>query len=521
MPNVEPAPSFVHNPYMLELPAVAELAKLRQWVCWKMELSPKGKPTKVPYQPNGYKASSTNRKHWSDHTDCFAAAYVEGKFDGIGFVFTADDPYVGVDLDKCQTDGVLTPFASEAIQLLSSYTETSPSGTGLHIICRGSLPAAVKTDRIEMYDRGRFFCFTGQQLEGAPETIEPAGEALRALYEEHSTKSDGNGHAPDAVASLELGFELTTEVQPPALKLIALLDDSKFKRSWEHKRTDLKDTSNSGYDLSLCTIAAQAGWTDAELYSLLVAHRRAWSDRGDVGKVMREDYVRRVLALCRSHKPDALVVAEYVETRESHEIEQRVDSEGALAVICSQLGFDISGVIQVGTKDPTFCLEVGEETVWIGTSSALLSADVVRAKTFPVVGAAMPSMKRDKWFRLAELMLKIATVQEPDESSDWGEIKSVIDDYIQKWPPSDVSYSVIEQARPILKDGALGINKTSVSSFMASCSVRTRMTLQQWLKISGAHQTLVASWDADRKQSKGRRYWFLPLERNPPREDKK
>lgn len=77
------------------------LKKLRQWVTWKTEI-PEGKdePTKVPKNPHtGDNASSTDPKTWGTFSDAFAALSKNPSLDGIGFVFTAGDPYCGVDCE--------------------------------------------------------------------------------------------------------------------------------------------------------------------------------------------------------------------------------------------------------------------------------------------------------------------------------------------------------------------------------------------------------------------------------------
>lgn len=55
----------------------------------------------------------------------------------VGFVFTRDDPFVGIDLDHCRDPetGKIKPWALEIVAKLNSYSEVSPSGTGLHIHC--------------------------------------------------------------------------------------------------------------------------------------------------------------------------------------------------------------------------------------------------------------------------------------------------------------------------------------------------------------------------------------------------
>ena len=67
-------------------------------------------------------------------------------FDGIGFVFTPEDPYVGIDLDGARNPetGIIEPWASEIIAACASDTEISVSGTGVHIIIEGALPSGCR-----------------------------------------------------------------------------------------------------------------------------------------------------------------------------------------------------------------------------------------------------------------------------------------------------------------------------------------------------------------------------------------
>jgi primase-polymerase (primpol)-like protein len=159
-------------PSPLQLPE--ELTALRQWVIWRYEIrrgDPTGKPTKVPYQATGYKASTTNPEHWSGF------AYVLNTWqrqrvlcDGVGFVFSADDPYTGLDLDNVwQSDADEGPrWASEILdRFADTYMEESPSGRGIKIWCRAKLPHGgrswpIGAGAIEIYDRSRFFVVTGR-----------------------------------------------------------------------------------------------------------------------------------------------------------------------------------------------------------------------------------------------------------------------------------------------------------------------------------------------------------------------
>lgn len=109
-------------------------------VVWNRETR-NGKLTKVPYQAHhpGLKAAVNNPGTWAPFADA-VAAYEDGKADGAGVVL--GDGLVGVDLDGCRDPetGAIAPWAQSIIDALNSYTEISPSGTGVHILLRGSLP---------------------------------------------------------------------------------------------------------------------------------------------------------------------------------------------------------------------------------------------------------------------------------------------------------------------------------------------------------------------------------------------
>ena len=146
-----------------------ELKRFNQWVCWTGDTDPSGKVrNKIPVQPNGRPASTTNCDTWNSFEECQKA--VTGSVRGVGFVFTGDDNYVGVDLDNCRDEqtGAIQRWASEIIDRLNTYTEISPSKTGLKLFVRAE--TAVKGRKIglpqgaggiEVYSRGRYFTVTG------------------------------------------------------------------------------------------------------------------------------------------------------------------------------------------------------------------------------------------------------------------------------------------------------------------------------------------------------------------------
>jgi hypothetical protein len=176
----------------------AELRLRPQWVAWRHEQR-KGKPTKVPINPKtGKRAASNDAATWETF-DAALTANDDFHCDGVGYVFSADDPYCGIDLDACRNPetGELTPWAQEVVDKVNSYTDSSPSGTGVKIVARGSidLPRNVKklkgvetfgdkAPEIAIYNHHRFWCLTGRRHPGTPTTVEHRPAELKALCAE-------------------------------------------------------------------------------------------------------------------------------------------------------------------------------------------------------------------------------------------------------------------------------------------------------------------------------------------------
>lgn len=156
-----------------------------QWVVYRL-VQRGDKTTKVLCRFSGEEASSTDPGTWGTFDEAQQAA-ASGRFPGIGYVLNSDDPYTGIDLDKVRNPktGALTPSAQAIIDRLSSYTEISQSGLGVHIIVKATKPGVrCRIGGVEMYDDERFFVMTGAHLEGTPDTIEDRQGAINALYAE-------------------------------------------------------------------------------------------------------------------------------------------------------------------------------------------------------------------------------------------------------------------------------------------------------------------------------------------------
>jgi putative DNA primase/helicase len=258
-----------------------ELKKLRRWVNWRV-VQREGKLTKIPINPtNDEHASCADPSTWGTY-DQAVERFKRDRVDGIGFQLGAG--YVGVDLDKCRhtETGVIEPLALERVRKLNSYTEVSPSGTGVHIIAKGSLPQGPRRrGEIEMYCEGRFFTMTGWQIEGTPTSVEERSRSLGDLHRQIFFVTKANAKAESKTA--HKGDETANSTADAELLARAgrAENGAKFARLWAGDWTGYDSQSEA--DLALCMILAFWTGRDAaridRLFRQSGLHRDKWDDR--------------------------------------------------------------------------------------------------------------------------------------------------------------------------------------------------------------------------------------------------
>jgi len=224
-----------------------ELKAIPHWVNWKLKTL-NGRPTKPPYDPKtGKYAQSDNPETWADF-DTAWQAYQGNGHSGVGFVLTGDDPFVGFDLDHSidPETGQIKKWAQSIVESLDTYTEFSPSGTGLRGFLKGKLPPeGRKKGNFEVYETGRYLTITGHRLPDCPVTINERQDEMEAIHAEIFSDKPKKHNLPKPPGSIESG------------SLAALLNKAfkskngeKIKKLWEGDFSDYP--SHSEADQALC-----------------------------------------------------------------------------------------------------------------------------------------------------------------------------------------------------------------------------------------------------------------------------
>lgn len=277
-----------------------ELRDRPQWINWEYEKDKDGKWKKPPVNSEDYRIDPTDPDNHLSFDEAVRIAKEKGF--GIGFVFTEDDPYIGIDFDGCFDDaGNLCPRGGEDLELLNSYAEKSPSGKGLHVIAEHSNVDAHKTKDIEIYSKERYFTFTGDKYSQTSEVRTLNGE-VDQLIEKYPKKS---------------GMSLPT-------KRVATTDESIIKRMLESKdgkRQHIKDAWSGDYshydeDRSRGDSAVAfelCYWTDSNadqieriMRSNPNIYRNKWDEKRKNSTWLRQGCIEPAIKKCQSEEKNKI-----------------------------------------------------------------------------------------------------------------------------------------------------------------------------------------------------------------------
>lgn len=170
-----------------------ELRNLKQWGLFELKYVPaRKKNTKIPINPyDGSAGKSNDPSTWSDFNTAMRALNDVERADGLAFYFA--NGYVGLDIDHIDSnledwragDNDPNNLVNKFQDLTdNTYMEVSQSGTGIHAIFKGKIPGKRRRKgNYEMYQTGRFFALTGNNIIPDPTIKSMSDDEMKTLYE--------------------------------------------------------------------------------------------------------------------------------------------------------------------------------------------------------------------------------------------------------------------------------------------------------------------------------------------------
>jgi hypothetical protein len=230
---------------------------------------------------------------------------VRSGYDGIGIVLSESDPFVGFDFDHCVdkvTGDITDPAVARFVAALDTYTEVSPSGTGLRLLTIGKLPPEFrKNGPYECYESVRFLTLTGRTLPGAPASINPRQAAIDKVHSEiFVVKIAQRESYRTRKSAAPVGSKINMTDAQLLDRARRAANGEKFVKLFDNGDVTeflSRGLSQSEADASLCSMLAFWTCCDAERMDLLFRQSGLCREKWE----KREDYRNRTIKLAIEH----------------------------------------------------------------------------------------------------------------------------------------------------------------------------------------------------------------------------
>lgn len=251
---------------------------------------------KKPVNPKTLRSAKANAPEtWGSFDQALSCVGKESCFgvcNGIGIELKA--PLCGIDIDHCRNaeTGELTLEAQEIIKEMNSYTELSPSGTGVHILYMndGSLyperrkKRAIDSEQhIEMYQTDRYLTVTSDVLDGY-DTIAERADAADQVYKAYMKESEPEQSATQSRKKAPALHSNSTTLGDNEIieKAAAAKNGTQFSALWNGD-ISAYDNDESRADLALCNRLAYWTYRDASaidrLFRQSALMRPKWDEK--------------------------------------------------------------------------------------------------------------------------------------------------------------------------------------------------------------------------------------------------
>lgn len=286
--------AFNQSSFLLYQNLPKSLRAYPNWLVWKYEERHGTKTAKAPYSPTtGQKGSNIELCGNYEQAIQSMLAY---HYDGIGFQVSRT-PYTVVDLDNC-VDKESHTLNETAIDLFvmyfnQSYSEYSPSGTGIHIIIEGKAPNSFRNNKegIEVYSENQFITVTGNRLQGADTEILLKQEEITQLYKLYKPSSgvpiDINIETPTIES---IGSWKNSEYAEQINKALAHDNSGKFKSLFLKGDISLYGNDKSSADIALLRLLAY--WFNGDTKAIATVFN--YSPLARRNKWLKSPYYRRL-----------------------------------------------------------------------------------------------------------------------------------------------------------------------------------------------------------------------------------
>ena len=302
--------------------------------------------------------------------------------------------------------------------------------------------------------------------------------------------------------------------------------DMRFKNTWFRQRHDLKDQSQSGYDLALCNFGFGSGLSEQQIVDLLIHHRAVHKQKHRT----RIDYFHRTLAKADRARDNTSPTSGHLDDPLGADASESSDpspdpSEGAggnrlKALLCRRISdaFEIQvlRIVKISGKQPFYRMETENGKIEFDDVGKFISQRSVRLAIAATTGKLIRQFKLSAWPGIAQSMLDACIVEEgSEELYQEGAARMHVGQHLTEtaFIASIEEQTAQETRRPMVRDGRITVCASDLQAYI-------NKTTQQNLPVR-AVAAMLSAIGATTVRIRGRKIkeqsrWELPLNEFDP-----
>jgi hypothetical protein len=289
--------------------------------------------------------------------------------------------------------------------------------------------------------------------------------------------------------------------------------DPRFKSTWLRQRQDLKDQSQSGYDLALANFGLGAGMSEQQVVELIIHHRRIHSQRPRT----RLDYFQHTIAKAFKRNENTIPTNTFEPPAQEPgqpSPQTRPDSATGRALLCEQIshavGVRVLRIVKIAGQEPTYRVELEAAKIGFISVDKLVGQQSFRMKIASAVEHLVPRTPAKVWDRVAQMMLNALTVEDGGDEADLvGAARMYVERYLSETPFIDAEEEQPYQTRfkPAVYEGQIAIRSHDLQEHINKAWSENRAIKEVTAMLSalGASSTRLK-----RTRLRDQSRWLLP-----------
>ena len=296
--------------------------------------------------------------------------------------------------------------------------------------------------------------------------------------------------------------------------------DERFKATWFRQRHDLKDQTQSGYDMALAHFGVSVGLSDQEIVDLIVHHRTVHGQQPQTKVNYYELTISKARETRTSRSGSTLknAVSETAESPSPSRTGAGMSDREKIQLcknISAALGIEVLRMVKVSGDTPLYKMDLAAGSISFSSVDKLISKPAVRNAIAAKVGVLIPEFRPAAWRNLVQTMLDACIDEDGgEELESRGAARLYIRQYLLEttFINGIAGQQPQDLRKPMLLDDQIAVCASDIQLYLSKARSQAVSISSVVAMLSAAGAKVERVRGRYKEQSR----WILPLDEFDP-----